>query len=72
MKIAVCVKQVPDSETRINLPGPVPQLDTASFTMVINPYDQFAVEEAVRLKEAHGGRITVVTVGDEDAEEKAD
>jgi len=66
MKIAVCVKQVPDSETRINLPGPVPALDRSAFTMVINPYDQFAVEEAVRSKEKlGGGEITAVTVGPE-------
>ncbi|HOX24957.1 MAG TPA: electron transfer flavoprotein subunit beta/FixA family protein [Candidatus Krumholzibacteria bacterium] len=64
MKIAVCVKQVPDSETRINLPGPVPDLDRSAFTLVINPYDQFAVEEAVRIKEKRGaGEITAVTVG---------
>lgn len=66
MKIAVCVKQVPDSETRINLSGPSPELDTSSFTMVINPYDQFAVEEAVKTKEALGaGEVTAVTVGPE-------
>jgi len=66
MKIAVCVKQVPDSETRINLPGPVPELDTSSFTMVINPYDQYAVEEAVQIKEKLGaGEITAITVGPE-------
>jgi electron transfer flavoprotein beta subunit len=66
MKIAVCVKQVPDSETRINLSGPVPELDSSSFTMVINPYDQYGVEEAVRIKEKLGdGEITVVTVGGE-------
>jgi len=66
MKIAVCVKQVPDSETRINLPGPVPELDRSGFTMVINPYDQFAVEEAVQIKERLGeGEVTVVTVGPE-------
>lgn len=64
MKIAVCVKQVPDSEVRLNLPGPVPELDRSAFTMVINPYDQFAVEEAVRIKERFGqGDITAVTVG---------
>ncbi len=66
MKIAVCVKQVPDSESRINLSGPVPELDTSSFTMIINPYDQYAVEEAVKIKEKLGdGEITVVTVGAE-------
>ncbi len=64
MKIAVCVKQVPDSETRINLPGPAAELDRSAFTLVINPYDQFAVEEAVRIKEKlGGGDITAVTVG---------
>ena len=66
MKIAVCVKQVPDSETRINLPGPVSELDSSSFTMVINPYDQYAVEEAVQIKEKLGaGEVAVVTVGPE-------
>lgn len=66
MKIAVCVKQVPDSETRIGLSGPAPTLDRSSFTMVINPYDQFAVEEAVKTKEARGeGEITAITVGPE-------
>ncbi|MEZ4386596.1 MAG: electron transfer flavoprotein subunit beta/FixA family protein [Candidatus Krumholzibacteriia bacterium] len=64
MKIAVCVKQVPDSETRINLSGPAAALDSSSFTMIINPYDQFAVEEAVKIKEARGaGEVTAVTVG---------
>ncbi len=64
MKIAVCVKQVPDSETRINLPGPAPELDTSTFTMVVNAYDQFAVEEAVLIKEKLGaGEITAITVG---------
>ncbi len=64
MKIAVLVKQVPDSETRINLPGPVSKLDDAGFTRVLNPYDAFAVEEAVRIKEKHAGtEVTAITVG---------
>lgn len=68
MKIAVCVKQVPDSETRINLPQPAAQLDRSAFTRVINPYDQFAVEEAVKTKERFAGSdVTVVTVGPEAA-----
>jgi electron transfer flavoprotein beta subunit len=61
MKIAVCVKQVPDSETRINLPAPAPTLDTSGFTRVLNPYDAFAVEEAVRIKERT--EITAITIG---------
>lgn len=64
MKIAVLVKQVPDSETRIQLAGPVEKLDDAKFTRVLNPYDAFAVEEAVRIKErTPGTEIVAVTVG---------
>lgn len=69
MKIAVCVKQVPDSETRINLAAPVEKLDPAGFTRVLNPYDAYAVEEAVRIKEARGGEITAITVGPETVKE---
>ncbi len=70
MKIAVCVKQVPDSETRINLSGPVAELDQSSFTRVLNPYDAYAVEEAVRIKEAREGvEITAITVGPETVKE---
>ncbi len=64
MKIAVCVKQVPDSETRINLPAPAPQLDRSGFTRVLNPYDAYAVEQAVRIKESREGvEVTAITVG---------
>ena len=64
MKIAVCVKQVPDSETRINLPAPAPQLDRSGFTRVLNPYDAYAVEQAVRIKESREGvEVTAFTVG---------
>lgn len=65
MKIAVCVKQVPDSETRIPLAAPAPELDRSGFTRVLNPYDAFAVEEAVRIKErlGDGCEIVAVTIG---------
>ena len=69
MKIAVCVKQVPDSETRIRLDGPVAELDKSGFTMVLNPYDAFAVEEAVKIKEAGEAEVTVITVGPEAVKE---
>ena len=61
MKIAVCVKQTPDSETRINLAAPAAELDESGFTRVLNPYDAFAVEEAVKIKEA-GGEVEVTTI----------
>ena len=70
MKIAVCVKQVPDSETRINLPAPAPQLDRSGFTRVLNPYDAYAVEQAVRIKESREGvEVTAVTVGSQAVKE---
>ncbi len=67
MKIAVLVKQTPDSETRINLPGPVPELDDSGFSRVLNPYDAFAVEEAVQIKErlGEGTEAVAITVGPE-------
>ena len=64
MKIAVCVKQVPDSETRINLPAPAPELDQSGFTRVLNPYDAYAVEEAIKIKEAGTDvEVTAFTIG---------
>ena len=70
MKIAVCVKQVPDSETRIKLAGPAPELDESGFTRVLNPYDAYAVEEAVRIKESREGvEITAITIGPDTVKE---
>ncbi len=70
MKIAVCVKQVPDSETRIKLGAPSTELDQSGFTRVLNPYDAYAVEEAVKIKEAGTDvEITAITVGPETVKE---
>jgi len=70
MKIAVCVKQVPDSETRINLAAPAAELDRSGFTRVLNPYDAYAVEEAVKIKEAGGEvEITAITLGPDTVKE---
>jgi len=64
MKIFVCVKQVPDTETRIQVLADGSAIDEANIKWVLNPYDEFAVEEALRLKEAKGsGSVTVITVG---------
>jgi electron transfer flavoprotein beta subunit len=70
MKIAVCVKQVPDSETRINLAAPAAELDQSGFTRVLNPYDAYAVEEAIKIKEAGGEvEVTAITIGPETVKE---
>ncbi len=64
MKIFVCLKQVPDTETRIQIKSDRSGIEETGIKWVMNPYDEFAVEEALKLKEAKGaGTITVVSVG---------
>ena len=70
MDIIVCVKQVPDvtdAELEINSDGT--DIEKDDLEMSINEWDNYAVEEAVRIKEALGGKVTVVTLGDEDSED---
>jgi len=69
MKIAVCVKQVPATDTRLTLHASGKAIEYADVTMVLNPYDEYAVEAALRLKEAHGGETVVITLGPEKAAE---
>ncbi|MFN7262849.1 MAG: electron transfer flavoprotein subunit beta/FixA family protein [Pseudobdellovibrionaceae bacterium] len=64
MKIFVCVKQVPDTETKIKIGPDGASIDTTTIKWVMNPYDEFAVEEAVKTKEANAGaQVFVVTAG---------
>ncbi len=63
MKIAVCLKQVPSTDTRVKVSADGKRLDPAGVTQVINPYDEYALEEALRLKEAQGGEVVVCSVG---------
>ncbi len=64
MKIFVCLKQVPDTETKIKIAADQRSIDTAGIKWVINPYDEFAVEEAVKMKEANpGAQVFAITVG---------
>lgn len=63
MKIAVLVKQVPDTETRIRMSSNNKELDESSFKWVINPYDEYAIEEAIKLKEKVGGEVVVISLG---------
>ena len=69
MKIAVCVKQVPDTWAEKALSPGDATLDRASADGVMNELDEYAVEEALRLVEAHGGDVTVVSMGPERAAE---
>ena len=67
MNIVVCIKQVPEtSKVKIN-----PETNTLireGVQSIINPFDMYAIEEGVRLREAHGGTVTVLTMGPPQAE----
>ncbi|MCF7803838.1 MAG: electron transfer flavoprotein subunit beta/FixA family protein [Candidatus Marinimicrobia bacterium] len=67
MNILVCIKQVPDTETKVKIGEDGKSIDESDVNFVLNPYDEFAVEEALQLKEAAGGEVTVITVGPESA-----
>src|SRR5438309_5521034 len=70
MKIAVCIKRVPDSETRVKIAADGKSLDEAGVKFVLNPYDEFAVEEALRRKEQAGaGEVAVFCLGPAAAQE---
>ena len=63
MNVVVCLKQVPDTETVIKIAGDGKSITTDDIKWVMNPYDEFAVEEALKIKEKHGGEVTVVGAG---------
>lgn len=70
MKIAVCVKRVPDTETRVKIGSDGKSIDKAGVKFVLNPYDEYAVEEALQLKEkAEDGEVVVVALGDDSSQE---
>ncbi len=68
MKIIVCIKQVPDAKD-VRLDPVTNTLAREGVQSIMNPYDQYALEEAVRLKEAGGGEVIVITMGPPQAEE---
>jgi len=65
MKIIVCVKQVPDTETRIRVGSEGNAIAETDVNWIVSPYDEFAVEEALRIKEARGGEVVLVSLGPE-------
>ncbi len=68
MKIAVCVKRVPDTTTQVKVGPTGKSIDPAGVQWVLNPYDEFAVEEALRIKEKAGaGEVVVLSVGPADS-----
>ena len=63
MNIIVCLKQVPDTETLIKIAPDGKSIEQGDIKWVMNPYDEFGVEEALRLKEKFGGEVIVVGAG---------
>jgi electron transfer flavoprotein beta subunit len=69
MNIVVCVKQVPDTWSEKKLDASDSTLDRAATDPVMNEMDEYAVEEALKLKEAHGGEVTILCMGPDAATE---
>ena len=67
MKIIACIKQVPDSEAKVRTEGA--KVSWGDAPLVINPFDEYAVEGALQQKEAQGGTVTALCVGPESARE---
>lgn len=67
MKILVCVKQVPDT-TDIKIDPETNTLVREGVAAILNPFDLYAIEEAIRLKEVHGGSVTAISMGPSQAE----
>ena len=65
MRIVVCVRRVPDTATRIKIAPNGRSLDSTNIEYVINPYEEYALEAGVQLKEKHGGGVTIMTLGPE-------
>src|SRR5512132_2604509 len=70
MDVLVCVKRVPVTGGRISLTADEREIDTRFLGFTVSPHEECAVEEAVRLVEAHGGETTVMTLGPEAAVEQ--
>ncbi|MCW8823121.1 MAG: electron transfer flavoprotein subunit beta/FixA family protein [Ignavibacteriaceae bacterium] len=70
MKIVVCASHVPDTATRVKVGNDGKTIDPAGVTFTINPYDEYAVEEALKTKEKLGsGEVVVVTLGSDNSKE---
>lgn len=72
MNIVVCVKRVPATDTQVKAAPDNVSLDPAGVEFVLNPYDEFAVEEALKTRDAagEGSSVTVVTLGTADAKKE--
>ncbi|HEY3428791.1 MAG TPA: electron transfer flavoprotein beta subunit/FixA family protein, partial [Acidimicrobiia bacterium] len=70
MKTLVCIKRVPAPGARIILTSDARSIDARHLSFTVSPHEECAVEESIRLKELHGGTVTVMTLGQTEAEEQ--
>ncbi|MFD1706358.1 electron transfer flavoprotein subunit beta/FixA family protein [Siminovitchia sediminis] len=68
MNIFVLMKRTFDTEEKISISNG--QIEEEGAEFIINPYDEYAIEEAIRIRDDHGGEVTIVTVGEEEAEKQ--
>lgn len=70
MKTVVCVKRTPDTETKIRLGSDGTSLDSSGVKFIISPYDEFAIEAALQLKEGRGeGEVVLLSLGGDETQE---
>lgn len=69
MNIAVCVSHVPDTTTKIRIAADKQNIEQQGVSYILNPYDEFAIEEALKLKEKNGGEVVVISAGGETSKE---
>lgn len=67
MKFLVTVKRVTDYEAKIRLKADKSGIETDGVNMIINPFDEIGVEEALQLKEKHGGEVVILSIGNDDS-----
>lgn len=63
MKSIVIIRQTPDTEAKINVASSGDSIDPEGIKWIMNPYDEYAVEEAIRLKEKNGGEVVLIAMG---------
>ncbi len=69
MNIVVCISQVPDTTTKVAIAPDGKKMAAAGVKYILNPYDEFAIEEGLQLRAKHGGTVTAVSVGGDSAKE---
>ena len=63
MKLAVCINHVPDTAAKITIASDGKNIDKAGITFILNPYDEYAIEECLRLKEKNTGEVIAISLG---------